>query len=204
MAEINIEKKKPVWPWILLAILILGLIAWFVLDDDDDVEEVTATEMVEEDRRDSMTENASSNKEATTALAAYRKHVNSDTAKMGLDHVYTHKSLTLLTEALKQTAKQHNYNIEKDLSVVKQNADEIQKDPMSLKHADKIEVAFNNLTTAFKNFQNAKFSDLANDVKDLQDQADKLKPAEQTLEQKQIVKGYFDKAADLLNQMNKK
>lgn len=39
MAEINIEKKKPVWPWILAAIIVLLLI-WLLVeafDRDDDV-----------------------------------------------------------------------------------------------------------------------------------------------------------------------
>lgn len=36
MAEIKIEKKKPVWPWILLGLIILGVILYFLLADNDD------------------------------------------------------------------------------------------------------------------------------------------------------------------------
>lgn len=50
MEEINIErKKKPVWPWILV-LVIVGLLIWAIIDmtnDDADVElDETATGMV--------------------------------------------------------------------------------------------------------------------------------------------------------------
>lgn len=49
MAEIKIEKKRPIWPWILLIIIILGILAYVFLytdvlneniDDTDDIEEL--------------------------------------------------------------------------------------------------------------------------------------------------------------------
>jgi hypothetical protein len=52
MAEINIERKtKPVWPWLLL-VLVIALLAWALYqftnepDDDIDAEEVPATGLV--------------------------------------------------------------------------------------------------------------------------------------------------------------
>ncbi len=50
MAEIKIEKKKPIWPWILLGLIILAVIVYFVIadngDDDDDFNEEENTEQV--------------------------------------------------------------------------------------------------------------------------------------------------------------
>ncbi|WP_276496262.1 hypothetical protein [Pontibacter litorisediminis] len=52
MAEINIErKKKPMWPWILLLLVIIGLIAWALYEltnepDEVEYEEAPATGMV--------------------------------------------------------------------------------------------------------------------------------------------------------------
>lgn len=37
MAEIKIEKKKPVWPWVILILVVLGIIAYFVYANDEDV-----------------------------------------------------------------------------------------------------------------------------------------------------------------------
>lgn len=37
MAEIKIEKKSPIWPWILLAVVIVGVLIYvFASDRDDD------------------------------------------------------------------------------------------------------------------------------------------------------------------------
>ncbi|KDN55882.1 hypothetical protein [Flavobacterium seoulense] len=34
MAEIKIEKKRPVWPWIVVLLLIAGLVYYVFLKDD--------------------------------------------------------------------------------------------------------------------------------------------------------------------------
>ena len=38
MAEIKIEKKKPVWPWILIGLIILAVIFFVVFASEDDDE----------------------------------------------------------------------------------------------------------------------------------------------------------------------
>ncbi len=32
MAEIKIEKKRPVWPWILVVLIIVGVIAYYYIN----------------------------------------------------------------------------------------------------------------------------------------------------------------------------
>ncbi len=52
MAEIKIEKKKPIWPWIILVLVILALLYFLVFaDDDDDKDDMDDmnTEQVEEE-----------------------------------------------------------------------------------------------------------------------------------------------------------
>ena len=47
MAEIKIEKKKPVWPWVILALIVLGAIAYFVFYEkyeDEEIEDTTIDE----------------------------------------------------------------------------------------------------------------------------------------------------------------
>ncbi|MBZ9729346.1 hypothetical protein LB467_06570 [Salegentibacter sp. JZCK2] len=54
MAEIKVEKKKPIWPWILLiAIIILGILFYvFAYDDNnddvDDIDDTDDTDDIEE------------------------------------------------------------------------------------------------------------------------------------------------------------
>ncbi|HEX8017396.1 MAG TPA: hypothetical protein VF465_19365 [Flavobacterium sp.] len=41
MAEIKIEKKRPVWPWIVAVLLIAGLVYYVFLRDDHVQSETT-------------------------------------------------------------------------------------------------------------------------------------------------------------------
>jgi hypothetical protein len=55
MAEIKIEKKKPVWPWILVALVVIGLLIYFLTDNnrDDgryDRQQVTPTSQLFDDK----------------------------------------------------------------------------------------------------------------------------------------------------------
>lgn len=44
MAEIKIEKKKPIWPWIV-AVLLIGALVYFVFLRDDQVRNDSNTEI---------------------------------------------------------------------------------------------------------------------------------------------------------------
>lgn len=48
MAEIKITKKKPVWPWILLVVAILAVMAYFYFESNEPVlhNEETETEEI--------------------------------------------------------------------------------------------------------------------------------------------------------------
>lgn len=37
MAELHVEKKsrKPIWPWILIILLVVGLLVWWFLDQSN-------------------------------------------------------------------------------------------------------------------------------------------------------------------------
>lgn len=47
MTEIKVQKRKPVWPWVLLILLILGILVYLFVYDDYN-EEVDGIDHVEE------------------------------------------------------------------------------------------------------------------------------------------------------------
>ena len=49
MAEIEIEKKKPIWPWIILVLVILALLYFLVFDEEEEVLEEDPIEEYEEE-----------------------------------------------------------------------------------------------------------------------------------------------------------
>ncbi|MBA2500886.1 MAG: hypothetical protein H0V30_14265 [Chitinophagaceae bacterium] len=191
MAEIKIEKKKPVWPWILL---VLGLLvaAWFFFfrnDKDEPVETADKTALID-------------THENNNTVTAYVTFINSDTNTMSLDHAFTSEALTKLTDAVDAMATEAGYDVKADIAKAKQLADEITADPMSTTHAGKIRSAADVLSTALHNMQQAKFAELSAEAADVKSAAAAINPELLTLDQRDAVKSFFRKAADLLNKMN--
>ena len=96
MAEIGIEKKKPVWPWIILVLVILAILyfIFFANDDNDQTDDVN-TEQVEDTTawNDGATDIITWTTDAGDKLAAnhgqsvqgYLSHVGGK-SRMGVDH----------------------------------------------------------------------------------------------------------------------
>lgn len=59
MAEIKIEKKKPIWPWVLITIIILAAIAYFIYanNETDDYPDDINSDDVDDMNMDSDTSN---------------------------------------------------------------------------------------------------------------------------------------------------
>lgn len=191
MTEIKIEKKKPVWPWILL---VLGLLAaaWFFFFRNDKQETM---ETADNNALIDVHENNST-------VAAYVTFINSDTNKMSLDHAFTSEALTKLTDAVDAMATEAGYDVKVDIAKAKQYADEITKDPMSTTHADKIRTAADVLSTSLQNLQQAKYPGLSAEAADVKSTAAAINPETLTLDQRDAVKSFFGMAADLLSKMN--
>lgn len=195
MAEIKIEKKPPVWPWILLGLLLLGgLIYWFALRDNDGNAMTDVTDSTETMPMNNMAE--------TGAVAEYLTFVEGDTEPMGLDHEFTNAALMKLTAATQAVADQTDYDIKADLDQVKEHANQIEKDAFETTHANSIRKAAETLGGALHRMQEAKFPQLSNEAQAVVDAADKINPDVLTLDQKPAVKGFFSEAADLLRRMN--
>ncbi len=191
MTEIKIEKKKPVWPWILL---MLGLLfaAWFFFfrsDKAEPVETADKTALIDVHENNNI-------------VATYVTFINSDTNTMSLDHAFTSDALTKLTDAIDAMASEVRYDVKADIAKAKQLADEIIKDPMATAHADKIRSAADVLSTSLQNMQQAKYPGLSAEAADVKSAASAINPEILTLNQRDAVKSFFRKAAYLLNKMN--
>jgi len=191
MTEIKIEKKKPVWPWVLL---LFGLLAavWFLFlrnDQTAPVETADKTALIDEHENNNI-------------VAAYVSFINADTNTMSIDHAFTSEALTKLTDAVDAMANETGYDVKADIDKAKQYAADITKDPMSTTHTDKIRNADEVLGTALQNLQQAKYPTLSAEAADVKSAAMEIKTEILTLDQRDAVKSFFKKAADLLTEMN--
>ncbi|MBA3284927.1 MAG: hypothetical protein H0U27_07690 [Nitrosopumilus sp.] len=191
MTEIKIEKKKPVWPWILLVLGLLVAVWFFFFRNDkyEPVETADRTALIDTD-------------ENNNTVAAYVTFINADKNKMSIDHTYASEAITKLTDATDAMATEVGYDVKADIAKAKQYADEITKNPMSTTHADKIRSSADVLSTALQNMQQAKFPGLSTEAADVKSAAEAIDPQALTLDQRDVVKSFFSKTADLLNKMN--
>ncbi len=213
MAEIKVEKKKPIWPWVLLVLIILAAVYffWDYNDKDYDTDEQT----MERDTIEQMDESLMDNNmnDSTTlysgsygtvkrekSLSDYLGYIEND--KMGVDHDYTVDALSKLINAVEAEAEEQNVDIKADLDQARENAFKITEDPDSRKHADKIRKVATQIAASLKTIQQQKFPNLSTQAEDVTNAANKINATSATLEQKDNINGFFESAGKLLQNMN--
>ena len=230
MAEIKIEKKKPMWPWILLGLGVIAVLIYFlafndyneqinkapktskliVVEETNEVPKTSDPIVAEEINEVPKTSepivveetDLTSVKENNSTVEAYVNFVETSKNKMGLDHEYTNEALLKLIEATNAMAGEVGYEVQAELDKVKEYAEMVNSDPFETTHADNIRKADDVLTNVLQKIQTAKYPGLKNEVAELTNASESIKPGVLTLDQKDEVKIFFNKAAELLQKMN--
>jgi hypothetical protein len=200
MAEIKIEQKKQLWPWVLLGVVIVVLLLYFLVfrDNGKNMEAVIVTDSVANTNEPV----AMAMKENNGTVAAYVDFVENSKGNMGLDHEYTNEALLKLIEATNAKADELGFEVQADMEKAKEYAKMITTDPFETTHADNIRKADDILADVLQNIQTANYPGLADEAAALKSASESIKPGVLALEQKNAVKDYFEKAADLLQKMN--
>lgn len=141
-------------------------------------------------------------KENNSTVTDYITFVGNDENKMTLDHAYTNEALLKLTNASSAMAGEVGFDIKGDLEKAKECANNITKNPFETSHADEIRKAADILASILQNMQAAKYPGLANEAGSVKSAAMAINPETLTLDQRDVVKSFFGKAADLLEKMN--
>jgi hypothetical protein len=200
MAEIKIVQKKQIWVWLLAGLIIVALLLYFLVFRDyyENTDAVTTadeiTNTIESDLVDVRENNGT--------VAAYVNFIENSNEKMSLDHEYTNEALLKLIEATNAMADEVGYDVEAEIEKAKEYANMITNDPFETTHADNIIKADATLNNVLQNIQIAKYPSLEAEVLVSKNALESIKPGVLTLDQKDAVKNYFEKAADLLKKMN--
>jgi hypothetical protein len=200
MAEIKIEKKQTIWPWILLALLAIAAIFYFVSQNDDETDTLETTEevIVVEDE-DNMDAALVANYDS--AIEKYSMYIGND-GKMGIDHEYSNDALNYLIDAVIAKAAVLDVDIAVDLDKAEENAEKITKNPYKVTHANLIKNSGMIITNALATIQNSKYPNLSNELSEVKTAVSSIKTKTETLEQKETVKSFFRAAEALLIKMN--
>jgi len=202
MAEIKIEQKKQVWPWLLAGLVVAALVIYFLMFRDND--NVNTIEVVTEENyiSDTNETNLLDVKENNSTVAAFVSFVKNDSSRISLEYAYTNEAFLKLTSAINAMAGEIDYDVRTDLDKVKESTLLIVNEPFESSKANNIRNATDKSTTALQNMQLAKYPWLTDEVEELKSASTAINPLSLTLEQKDAVRNYFAKAADLLDKMN--
>jgi hypothetical protein len=236
MAEIRVDNKEgnksPIWPWILGALLLIGLI-WGVselLSRDDDDTRMTRTEErtdrgVAYDSEADRVNTATTGYEAQGPIGEYLLFVDRNdeeadlartnvserpgeqadrSAEMGLEHEYTREGLRKLSAALNAlaTASPADANIDQQRQTFQQRAEQLGEDPQSLQHANMIRQTFTEAADLMASIKERSYPNSDADVEEVRKAAQDIDVNTQTLNQKDEVREFFRKAGEAIQEMD--
>ncbi len=207
MAEIEIEKKNPIWPWILLAVLIIAALLYFFVwsddgtDDVDDMDDMNTEQVYDNStvENDTADYQDTENMQYVALINEYDTYINDP--QMGLDHEYTNAALMKLISAVDATADELGVSIEADLENARKEAQSVTKDPLKATHANSIKDSGKHILRALKTIQTEKFPDMSNAYSEIDSAFSKIDAGKETLNQKNEVKSFFNEVSNMLNSM---
>ncbi len=214
MAEIKIEKKKPIWPWILLVVLIiLALLYFFVFanndyDDDtidtDDTEQVQPIDSVAVDSANNTWEEQvatdSLRGDFTTLSASYFTAVQ-EKSKLGSDTLYTKNTLLKLVDAIKSKAMENQMELETDFSQIRENVIGI-TDRSQRFTSEKFKEIAQKTVEAAKTIQKKEYPQLEGEIKKAENSVEAIDANMKMSNQPEKIKTFFEKMAAVLKNMN--
>ncbi len=209
MAEIKIEKrsKKPIWPWIVGLLLLVGAI-WVIGEVADSPENELAEEEMhlapEARPGDDISDisEAAPSTTRTVAIDDFLAYVDDDKVEdqLGTDHQATSDAFMKLSAALREIA---NGQFEQEIGQIEQRAEQLQGNPESLKHADIVSSAFTTAASVLEQIQSNQFPDAEGDVREVMEKSKQINEDQQMTNQKDNIEDFFDEAADAIETMKK-
>lgn len=207
MAEIEVEKKKPVWPWILLVIVILVIIYFLVFDNNEEVDPVDEFETEEIDGSAALEEDSETDYESEllndtlaytgAGVSGFVEYIG-DESRMGVDHVYTSTALLYLIDAVRERSTESDWGMDAEVENLREKAQEITKNPEEMQHAGTIKSVGSEIVDLLEDIQEEEFPELEQEVEQARDAVEAIDPEIPTLEQKETVNTFFKEAADIL------
>ena len=205
MADINIEKKKstkPVWPWILAALLLIGAI-WAIAEMTGEPEEAEVAVAEEQYAEEPIVREPQSNRMAENAeIESFVSYIEDKDIKerMGEEHQLTAEALMKLSAAL-EGLSQNNQAYSQQINEIREAAQEIQSNPQSDQHANLVTNAFSSAAGVLSQIQQEQYPDAQSKVEELQETAQEMEAGTPLTEQKDKVQTFFETAADALEEM---
>lgn len=212
MAEIKIEKKKPVWPWILVILVVLGIIVYFVYANpdrdlvNDDYDDVSNEQVMESEnkpvgkKRDAFQPGG-----AYTQYAAFEGSIR-DSTRIAVDSSYTKKAYYNLCKAVAKKAEETNVDDSQALTDLKNFSMLITKVSSPLSSAEtakNFKTASDKVAKVLEDIQVKGYPTLQSQVSELKQVTSKMDGHISMDKQQDNITQFLQKSRDVLKAMNK-
>ena len=213
MAEIKIEKKKPIWPWILLILLILGVIAYFVYaNNDDDYQDDNVDDVRNEQVMDTigrpMTEGGVQNPDGSygSAYDNYQAFEGSitDSTRIAVDSSYTKKAFANLAKLVVKKADENNIEDSPALTDLREFSVliiGIAKTSTNMDNFKNFKTACDKVAKVLGDIQEKNYPNLKQQTSELKQMADDISASVPMAEQQQKMTAFLHKTRDILQAM---
>lgn len=208
MAEIKIEKKKPVWPWILLIIVILAIIAYLVYEnqnDDDYIDDVDSEQIDDVDtyeNNDSIYDSSDNSYGNSNNAVMKYSEVLMDSSRVGTDSTLTKSILQKFADAVVYKAEQYNIASSTPLKTLRDFSDGMNSLDGNQNLMQTTKNVTSNATMILETIQTKQFPDMRMQITELKTLSDKINSTAVLQKQKNNLNLFFGKANDILKNMN--
>lgn len=199
MAEIEVKKKKPVWPWIIGALVILVIIAFFVWDDDEEQEAEENIQQIEQYETDENTANDYPENDVAEYLALVDEAYDE---KLGEDEAYTSEALGKLVQAIEEKSHEMGVNPSDNLEKMSEDSTALDQEGELTIAASKIENTAREVVRNFEMLQGKASSDLSEEIADLKEDLNAITSAGEEDERSEAVTAFFQQAAEVFRNMD--
>lgn len=202
MTEIKIEKKKPIWPWVLLILIVLGIIAYFVYangdkDDysDDFDDDVTNGQVIDNENRPTRS--------VYDTYEAFEESMR-DSTRIAVDSSYTKKTFANLAKAVVKRADENDLedssalNDLREFSVLMTGTSNTSTDMENFKN---FKTACDKVATVLEAIQVKNFPSLRQEVSSLKQSASKISPSTPMNKQQTDMNVFLQKSKSVLKSM---
>lgn len=214
MAEIKIEKKSPVWPWILLVLVIIGVVVYFMYankeadDVNDDYDDVTNEQVMDSTRNDRpITDSTPLNYDSTpySQYLAFEGAIK-DSTRIAVDTSYTKKAYYNLTKAAAKKAEESGIEQSQELTDLQEFSALITKVsiPSSHEKAKNFKTAGDKVATVLEAVQQKSYPNLQTEVAELKTAASNIDGTKNMSKQQNEISRFLQKSREVLKGMNDK
>lgn len=198
MAELHVVRKSnSIYPWLLIGLVVLALVLWWLLGRNRG-EPQLGTAMT-----DSTLVRDSSAGMSSSAVRDFARFAEAD-LPVSVSHNVTADGLRKLAAAIEAVAPSGTVagmDVGLRADEIRQRADSLQRDPSSLTHARQTREAFLLAASVLQQMQEARFTGMTDQTRQVMDAAQGLKADADLLDQTPQVRQFFTSAATALRGM---